>query len=223
MGYSFDGTNKVISCTAGTTEIDVRDLYSRWKDWAQSNPGYLQAFSVVGGEPIDVSEGVYVTTYVFLENDWKIKPQEADHKLRVYNGILLTSDGSDPFNQTTGSYNVLVQYSQPVRSETVALESGAPNWTTSEKAQIRHRLGIDGTSAAPSSGDPSLKDAIMAATVEGDYDLRDAIALMAASLLGLVSGVEEGQIEFKGIDGITTRISATIDANNNRSVVVLTP
>jgi hypothetical protein len=133
MGCTFDGTTKIITMTAGTLTLDVRDVYSRWKDWIISTgSGYLNAFSVVGGDPVDAGQGIYVTSYFFLENGWKVKPQESSHKLTVTNGVLVTSDGSDPFVQTDGTFNVLVQYSQPVKSETVATGggSGTDPWLT---------------------------------------------------------------------------------------------
>ena len=121
MGYIFNGATKVITLTPGTTVLDVRDMYSRWKDWVISDGAkFFPVFTVVGGDPIDVDKGVYVTSYFFLIHGWRIKPQEANHKLNVVNGVLLTIEGADPFIQTSGSYNVLVLYSQPVRSETVS-------------------------------------------------------------------------------------------------------
>lgn len=126
MGYVFDGTNKIINLTSGTTALDVRDLYSRWKDWMLAGGAkYFHAFEVVGGEPIDEANGIYITSYFFLVNGWKVKPQEADHKLKVSNGILLEAGGGDPFIPTDGSYNVLVQYSQPIKSETVRISTGS--------------------------------------------------------------------------------------------------
>jgi hypothetical protein len=136
MGYSFDGIGKIISLTPGTVDLDTIDLYSRWKDWLRSNPQYLQAFSVVGGDLVDPVASVYVTSYVFLNNGWKIKPQEASHKLRVYNGVLGAIDGSDPFVPTVGDYNVLVQYSQPVRTETALVETGVSGLTPAESAAL---------------------------------------------------------------------------------------
>jgi hypothetical protein len=125
MGYTFDGVDKIISLTLGTTTLDIRDMYSTWKEWMQvEGSGFMQALSVVGGEPVDAGAGIYVTSYFFLENGWKIKPQEASHKLKVMNGILVTSDGTDPFIPTTGTFNVMIQYSQPVKSETVSTSGG---------------------------------------------------------------------------------------------------
>ena len=125
MGYIFNGSNKIISLSLGTTLLDVRDLYSRWKQWVISDGlQYTQAFDVVGGDPINEAAGIYITSYFFLINGWKIRPQEASHKLIVTNGILATADGSDPFIPTLGNYNILISYSQPIKTETVALGGG---------------------------------------------------------------------------------------------------
>lgn len=124
MIYTFNGTTKIITLGAGTI-LDVKDMYSRWKDWIlDGNSQFLIAFSVVGGDPIDVANGIYVTGYYFLENGWRVKPDETNYSLQVTNGVLLVQGGGSPFIQTTGSYNVLVQYSQPVRTETVQINTG---------------------------------------------------------------------------------------------------
>jgi hypothetical protein len=155
MAFTFDGVNKIISCTSGTLSLDVRDLYSRWKDWAQLNPKYLQAFSVVGGQPVDESNGVYVSSYFFLENDWKVRPQEANHNLRVFNGILLSADGTSPFVQTLGSYNVMIVLSQPIKSETIATGGGGggDGLTTEEHDQLMSLPDLDDITGAIGSGE----------------------------------------------------------------------
>lgn len=122
MGYFFDGSQKVISLTSGTTTLDVKDLYSRWKDWVlqSDNSKWETAFSVSGGDPIDPGAGTSVPLYAFLMNGWRIKPQEANHTLNVNNGVLLVYGGGDPFTDTNGSYIVRVNYQQPVQAITVA-------------------------------------------------------------------------------------------------------
>ena len=53
MGYVFDGISKIISLTSGTTTLDVRDVYSRWKEWITiSGYVYPYAFSIHDFEPI---------------------------------------------------------------------------------------------------------------------------------------------------------------------------
>jgi hypothetical protein len=137
MGYSFDGVTKIISLTNSTTVLDVKDLYSRWKDWSQNGgSNYLQAFSPVGGDPVDENQGIYVTGYFFLTNGWRVRPQEANHKLNVKNGVLLTLEGEDPFLSTLGTYNVLVLYSQPVRSESTIIETGTSGLTSQESDKL---------------------------------------------------------------------------------------
>ncbi len=107
MGVQFDGPNKLIICTPGTVRIDVADVYSRWKEWvaASDNLKYLEAFSVIGGDPLP--GGQFAGSTFFLENGWKIRPQEADHLLEVY-GNLYSRSGGDPFVSTIGSYSVRI-------------------------------------------------------------------------------------------------------------------
>lgn len=132
MGYIINGPTKVITLTAGTTSVSVRDLWSRWIDWflTGDNSKYLPAFEFVGGNEIDASQGTYIPIYSFLMNGWKIKPQEANHTLNINDGILLVNGGGDPFNNTTGSYTVRINYQQPVQAISFATGEGGGTATT---------------------------------------------------------------------------------------------
>lgn len=130
MAFSFNGQTKVITLTAGTTTMSVRDAWSRWVDWfvTSDNSKYLPAFSTVGGNDIDASAGTAIPIYAFLVNGWRIKPQEADHTLTVTEGILLVEGGGNPFNNTAGDFIVQINYQQPVQAITVNTAGGAvPN------------------------------------------------------------------------------------------------
>jgi hypothetical protein len=198
MGYSFDGATRRISLTSGTTTLDVRDCYSRWKDWVQTadNARFLAAFAVVGGEPIDAGAGVYITSYFFLSNDWRVKPQEASHTLTVENGVLLTDDGDDPIVPTTGTYQVLARFSQPIKSETIATGGAAsPDWD-------------------------ELLD--LADAVETGLTLRQALRLVAAVLGGTLSGAEDLAPVFRAaLTNHKPRVTSDGDAHGNRVAVTL--
>ena len=125
MAYMFDGVNRLIVISAQTL-VSVRDVYSRWVDWQvlSDNSKYLPAFATVGGNPIDVSAGTSVPVYAYLQNNWRIRPQEADHTLIVNDGVLLVDGGGDPFVNTLGDFVVRVNYQQPVQAITVATGGG---------------------------------------------------------------------------------------------------
>lgn len=118
---SFNGNTKEITITLVDT-LDVKDLWSRWVDWflTGDNSKYGLAMQQIGGNDIDLAAGTSIPIYIYLLNGWKIKPREANHTLRVSEGILLTDDSSDPFKNTTGAYTVRVLYQQPVQALTVA-------------------------------------------------------------------------------------------------------
>lgn len=137
MAYAFDGAERLITLTAITT-LDVKDLYSRWKEWLKDTDEAHNAiaFLSVGGQPISLSAGTEIPAYLYLTNGWKIRPQEADHTLNVVNGVLLTDDDSDPFVDTVGAYTVRINYQQPVQSISTSLSAEVePGW--SEKAIMR--------------------------------------------------------------------------------------
>jgi hypothetical protein len=127
MAISFNGSTKIITLSTGTTVLDVKDLWSRWVDWflTSDNSKFPVAMENLGGNDIDTVAGTTVPIYVFLKNGWVIKPQEANHTLRVFNGILLGSGGGDPFTNTTGSFVIRINYSQPVQAITVSTGGGS--------------------------------------------------------------------------------------------------
>ena len=195
MGYTFDGSTKVITLTAGTTTMSVRDVWSRWVDWVATsdNSKYLPAFVSIGGDDIDPVAGTTIPIYCFLVNGWKIKPQEANHTLAVTDGILLVDGGGDPFINTTGSYVVRVNYQQPVQAISFSSEGGA------------------GIGADDVWDDPSIDG----------YSPRQLMRIMAAALAGKVSGAEGTNPKFRDLADSKNRIDATTDQYGNRSAVVL--
>lgn len=54
-------------------------------------------------------------------------------------------------------------------------------------------------------------------------NIRQALALVMAAVAGKASGLAGTTATFKGVGGTTTRISATVDEDGNRSAVTVTP
>jgi hypothetical protein len=136
MWYSFNWTTKVITLTPGTISVSIRDIWSRWVDRHKlsDNSKYLPAFSQVWWNDIDAIAWTSIPIYCFLQNGRRIKPQESNHNLSVYDWVLLVLWGGDPFIDTTWSYNVRVNYSQPVQAITVT--STNQQWTSITPADV---------------------------------------------------------------------------------------
>lgn len=132
MAYTFDGPNRLIILSAGTTSLDTQDMYSRWKDWVTQgdNSKYLPFFDVVGGNP--TVGGNTISNYFFIKSGAKIRPQEANHTLRV-DGILIADDGSDPFTDTIGTFRVRIVQVVPLQAEGVA--TSGSSYTPAQVAQ----------------------------------------------------------------------------------------
>ena len=122
---SFNGITKLITVNTGITSIDVGlDLYSEWKKWVllDDNAKYLPAFSAIGGDLL--GDNRYLGSTYFLENEWKIKPYEGNHTLSV-SGNLYTRDGTSPFIQTIGNYNVLISMQVSNLIDTISTTGGS--------------------------------------------------------------------------------------------------
>jgi hypothetical protein len=109
MSYTFDGINKLIIIDNGVTSFSVADLYSRWKDWfaLSDNSKYETAFgNSVGGNSL--GGGIVLGSYYFLQNGWKIRPQEANHVLEITGNLYPIPDTASLFQSTVGSFNVQI-------------------------------------------------------------------------------------------------------------------
>jgi hypothetical protein len=135
--YSFDGPERLITMT-GDYEIDVQDMYSRWKEWVKDTDGAknIIAFEAVGGNDVVAAKGTKIPTYLYIQHGWTIRPQEADHTLEVINGILLREGGGDPFEDTVGAYTVRVNYQQPVQAISVGIGNIYPDITNIQATRM---------------------------------------------------------------------------------------
>lgn len=108
MSYTFNGTTKRVTLSAGTVTLNLIDLYSQWKLWVLAgNAECLLAFATVGGEITEIP------LYLFMQNGWLIVPQSADHVLTVTNGILVGQSGGEPFTDPAGSYKIRINRQTP--------------------------------------------------------------------------------------------------------------
>lgn len=159
MGYTFDGENKLIILTAGTTSFSVQDLYSRWKDWVllTDNSKYVHAFTSVAGDPIGA--GQKIAPYIFLNttDGWFIRPQETDHELRISGNLYSVDANLSLFVPTLGNYTVTVIIERSasaiavtvggIDQATVQSALTAQGYTTTRAANIDH-LDVDVSSRA---------------------------------------------------------------------------
>ena len=122
MAITFDPINKRIILDSAF--VDTAQMYSRWKEWARTgdNLKYEQAFYALGGDPL--GGGLFVASYFFLMNGWRIRPMEANHTLIIDGNIGVYGGGAQPVVPTLGNFNVLTQYTVPVQAQGVATNGG---------------------------------------------------------------------------------------------------
>lgn len=152
--YTFDGPTLNIALPVDT-ELNVTDLYSRWKDYVKTssaNAGQPPAFDSTGGDTIDAGAGTSIPHYAFLKNGWEISPDEDDYTLAVTTGILLRLGGGDPFIDTAGAFTVRINYQQPVQAITVFGAEVDPGINTTEALRVILAALSGQLSGAPGPG-----------------------------------------------------------------------
>lgn len=199
MAYTFDGPNKLVILTSGTTSFTVGDLYSRWKDWVllSDNSKYEEAMGAIGGDPLP--GGSFLGVTYFLENNWKIRPQEANHHL-VVTGNLYDRAGGSPFVSTVGSYNVRIEQKTSNIVDLIATSGSI--------------LTEDG-----------IADAVItkADAIWTDWNLQRAMRHILAAVSGKTTMPAAGQFRAYAPDGTTLVFSGTMDTNNPGVRLTSTP
>lgn len=183
----------------GGARLQVRDSYlplSMWQDgslvrarnstWADDRSSMIFFDRVTGIDKPSVSVENEVITLVDPE-----------------------SSGSDPFYRFTDcdpTYGL-----DPPWSEANYTGGESVDWTTAERNQIRHALGIDGTRTAPSNTDGGqLVD------VDG-ITLQQAIRIILAVLAGRASGVGTTSETYRTADNSLNRLIVQLDSSKNRT------
>ena len=112
---------------------------------------------------------------------------------------------------------------------TVSSRLASASYTAPDNASISAILtdtGTDGVVVATASKtgyalSTAGVDAVLDDVVEGTLTLRHIIRILLAGMAGKSSGGGTATILFKGADGTTTRITGTVDADGNRSAVIV--
>jgi len=109
VALTFDGSTKIISLSLGTTSLTCVELYSAWVDWValSDNIKWLPAFRTVGGDAITATQNLGVT--FFITNGWRVRPQEASHRLTLDGNLYTDPSGDSPFVPTLGAFNVTIE------------------------------------------------------------------------------------------------------------------
>jgi hypothetical protein len=124
MAYIFNCDTKIVQLD-NTDDLDLQDLYSRWKDQVLS--GMLsgcEQFMRVVKEPL--VGAVFVGPYYFIMNNWQIRPNNSNYVLDV-SGTIIKDEATqtlDPFKLDDLTSTVSVN--QLTAIDVQVVESRAP-------------------------------------------------------------------------------------------------
>jgi len=209
---TFDPVNlRIVEISAGgDNELDWLEIYSEWKVWvAQSdNAKYPQAFRVVGGDPISLTQNLGST--FFLLFPWKFRPAELSHRLTLVGNLFSDPAGGTVLVSTLGSYTVLIE--QRVSNLTDAVLLNSPEI---QYASFGNKVTIDTTSSYSGTAYPvgttrqpvnNLADALLIAAFSG-FDL-----LHLKSSLTIATGQDVSDYILTGDSNMSRTITAQTGA-----------
>lgn len=81
------------------------------------------------------------------------------------------------------------------------------------------RQNVNATSLGGAAADDALSTGVLGAVYEGTRTVKEALTVDTAILTGKSAGGGGNNLTFYGSDGSTVRLSVTVDANGNRTVV----
>jgi hypothetical protein len=124
MAITFDPTTKIIQLD--TFAVSASEIWTDWVDWVvlSDNSKYPPAFSQIGGV-------APVALYLYLENGWRVRPQEANGVTTI-TGNLLVQGGGSPIAPTLGNFQVLVNLETPIAAQALSVNSGTQTIDTSK-------------------------------------------------------------------------------------------
>ena len=139
--YTFDGPSKLILINQGISDVDVADMYSRWVDWfaLSDHARYLPAIRYVGGDAISATKNLGIT--FFMINGWRVRPQEANHTLKINGNLYTDPSGFSPFVNTVGAFNVTIEL-----TVSSLVDSSLAQLPEIEQASFNNRVTISTTS-----------------------------------------------------------------------------
>lgn len=138
--HTYDTANKLFILNAGVTSYDAKvDFYSDTKeDWKDDSSLTKFRFPILGIGGQSIGAGQTISPYYQLRYGWKIRPQEANHILTV-DGNIITDDGTDPFVNTVGDFNVRVKFT--VSANSLTTTGGALSSVQDDRLKQALKLG----------------------------------------------------------------------------------
>jgi hypothetical protein len=220
LGDNLDAkiSSRLAPTAAGRT-LDVSATGEAGLDWA--NVGSPTTAVNLSGTNIKTDQVVAPVTLTAAYDPAKTASTQAS--VNAISGYVDTEVGA--IKVVTDKLDTALEVDGPVYRYTVnALENapvsgggGATDWTAPEREQIRHRLGIDGTATAPSTGTPSL--ASWNAQLPGSYGTGSAGRIIGDNVNATVTS-RASQASLDTVGTGVTGVKAQTDKLNFTGVYV---
>ena len=175
------------------------------------------------GSTVSWPTGDYIVEYIEVSTSSVINEEKMDNgnelaiKTKTDNLPSDPADASDISASFSAVNSSLSSISGYIDTEVSAIKAKTDNLPSDPADQSAVESAI--TAAINGLNDVSVAD-ILAGTVDGTLTIKQAMMVCASALVGTVTGGGTDTIVIKGAGNSTTRITAVVDENGNRTVTL---
>ncbi len=203
---------RVIEIAIPSTELTIQELYDTLRSLGASIEAIGEPEIIDGSGKEDLGGGTLVGLTVKLFNaKVKFEDRSSPTECNISGGNLVAFNASgQSMNPIQYATNVTVTYA---KSSSATLLEQPPVWES--LSQIDY--GADSMGEKLKSIISNVSEEI----VENNLSLFDTIKIMLSVLAGKTSGGDGNVLTFRDTGNTTDRVIATVDANSNRTDIVL--
>ena len=206
MAYVFDFENNLIEIMSPQTTVDIQDLINaiRTAEATEVGVGYDKIADASGKE----SRGGGITSGITVKLlNWQLHFWPGDYTATISGGNLVGGVSNDTVAYSAGVQVIMLQ----------AIDSTIVTVSTGSGLSTEEHDALMAVPAASQNADALLD---RSNAIETGLTLRGALRLLAAALAGKLSGAATDTVIIKNaVVGNKARITATVDADGNRTAV----
>lgn len=204
MAISVDWGTKVISVPqsyltpigGSLYELDTDQFRLDLKDLEDSEAGIAFPSTHSHNTQVGLGGVTYARTIEII-NGYTVTFESGSYRVRLAGSNNNIADVTN-----LNSVSILSQNSAGL----IAVDSGAGDWTSAEKSQIRHRLGIDGAAAAPSA-EASLAAKVWTQILESGFSAERILRILASVAAGKNGATEN---DFRNLSDTQDQVNGTV-------------
>lgn len=227
MSLGIDWVNHQILVESPQTTLVLQDLINYIREQEATDIGMGQGSIAGATGKEDLGNSVSVGITVNLNTPWQVKFWEGSYVAIISGGNLVGGLAGQPVAYTAGVQVLIIQ-----SAASTIVSTGGSALTTTEHDQLAAinsavatyldaAISTRSATGAQMALTNAAVDSVLDEPVEGAYTLRQIMRLVVSALAAKLSGAATASVTIRDVNDTKDRITATVDADGNRTAVTL--